>query len=50
MELALREILDSEVYKKNLDSRYASFIDEFDRYKGIDLLYEKLMEMMETGT
>jgi len=50
MEISLRELLASRTYKENLEANHAYFLDKFDRNKGIDLLYEKLMEMMETGT
>jgi len=50
MEMALGEILDSKIYKKNLDSGYSRFIEEFDRYKGIDILYENLMEIARRGS
>ena len=44
LEQGLKDILDhSEVYKGNLQSAYARLADQFDRNKGIDLLYENLV-------
>jgi glycosyltransferase involved in cell wall biosynthesis len=46
IKLSLREILDHpEVYKKNLESCHRYFLDNFDRNKGIDLLYENLKDL-----
>jgi glycosyltransferase involved in cell wall biosynthesis len=46
LEQGLKEILDhSEVYKGNLQSAYARLADQFDRNKGIDLLYENLVTL-----
>jgi glycosyltransferase involved in cell wall biosynthesis len=46
IELGLREILDHpEIYRKNLEANHQYFLDKFDRNKGIDLLYENLIEL-----
>jgi hypothetical protein len=49
LEMALKKILDSRIYRENLNSRYSSFVEEFDRYKGIDVLYDSLMEIASGG-
>jgi len=45
MEPALRELLDSRAFSKNLEFNHAYFMDKFDRNRGIDLLYEKLIKL-----
>jgi len=47
MDVSLRELLASSAYRERLEAKHAYFLDRFDRNKGIDLLYERLMEMME---
>ena len=47
VEASLREILDHpDIYEHNLEAKYQYFLDKFDRNRGIDLLYENMMENM----
>jgi glycosyltransferase involved in cell wall biosynthesis len=47
MEISLIDLLQSRTYKENLEANHAYILDRYDRNRGIDLLYEKLMEILE---
>jgi glycosyltransferase involved in cell wall biosynthesis len=42
IEDALREVLDSKKYARNIQLHYSYFIEKFDRNRGIDLLYDNI--------
>lgn len=48
LDSALKELLESQKYKDNLQECHEEFIDKFDRNRGIDRLYEEIMGLYES--
>jgi glycosyltransferase involved in cell wall biosynthesis len=46
IEDALRELLDSKKYARNVQLHYSYFIKKFDRNRGIDLLYDNVKALI----